>query len=72
MDLSTAAIKPGLKVGNDPVVFPIAETGWFGAFLAAKFRRDGVLRGLLRPARLGLGFGSFAGLANTGSDFFGG
>ena len=72
MDLSTAAIKPGLKVGNDPVVFPIAETGWFGAFLAAKFRRERLLRDLFRPAGIGLGLGPFAGFADTGGYHFGG
>ena len=72
MDPRTGVIKSGLIVGNDAVLFPIAETRGFGAFLAAQFRREGLLRDLFRSAGIGLGFGPFAGFADAGGDLFGG
>jgi hypothetical protein len=72
MDPAAEWIKSGLKVRDDPVLLPVAVAGGFWALLAALLRRERLLRGLCRPARFGLGFGPFAGLADSGGDFFGG
>jgi hypothetical protein len=71
MDPAAEWIKSGLKVRDDPVLLPVAVAGGFGAFLAALFRRKRLLRGFC-PAGLGLGFGPFASLADSGADLFGG
>ena len=72
MDPAAAPINPGSKVRDDAVLFPVAETGGFGAFLAAEFRRESGLGGLMGPAGISLGFGPFAGFTDAGSDLFGG
>ena len=72
MDPAAAPINPGSKVRDDAVLFPVAETGGFGTFLAAQFRRQGLLGCFFRPARFGLGFGPFPGFADAGGDLVGG
>jgi len=71
MDPSVQRIKPGSKIRDDPILFPVAVARGLRTFLAAQLRRKGLF-GLCRATDISFGVRPLTGLADAAGDFLGG